>query len=73
MTCYIVRMVQAISCCIFIHIYNPPYLTIDIINDISVSQLQTKGMGEGVISLIYYSLVMYNKTVGQVGSAQEEK
>ena len=73
MTCYIVRIVQVVSSCICIHIYNPSYLTIDIINDISSSQLQTKGMGEGVISLIYYSLVMYNKTVGQVGSAQEEK
>ena len=53
MTCYIVRIVQVVSSCIYIHIYNPSYLTIDIINDISSSQLQTRGMSEGVGSLIY--------------------
>ena len=53
MTGYIVRIVQVVSFCIYIHIYTPSYLTIDIICDISLSQLQTKGMGEGVVSLIY--------------------
>ena len=45
--------------CFILHLFHgyiPFYLTIDIICDISVisiSQLQTKGMGEGVVSLIY--------------------
>ena len=37
----------------YIHIYIPCYLTIDIIYDISLSQLLIKRMGEGVVSLIY--------------------
>ena len=53
MTCYRVRIEQFVSSCIHIHGYNPPYLTIDIIYDVSLSQLQTKGVGEEVVSLIY--------------------
>ena len=48
-----VRREQFVSSCIYIHGYIPFYLTIDIIYDISLSQIQTKGMGEGVVSLIY--------------------
>ncbi len=39
MTCYIVRIVQVVSSCIYIHGYIPFYLTIDIIYDISLSLL----------------------------------
>ena len=39
MTCYIARIVQVVSFCIYIHIYIPFYLTIDIIYDISLSLL----------------------------------
>ena len=38
MTCYRVRIEQFVSSCIYIHGYNPFYLTIDIIYDISLSQ-----------------------------------
>ncbi len=62
-TCYIVRIVQVVSFCIYIHIYIPFYLTIDIIYDISLSQSQTKTMG-GFINI----LVMYNNDGGKGGA-----
>ena len=67
MTGYIVRIVQVVSFCIYIHIYTPFYLTIDIIYDISLSQLQTKEMG-GFINI----LVMYNNDVGKGGAYDYE-
>jgi len=53
MTCYRVRIEQFVSSCIYFHGFIPSFLTADIIYDISFSQLHTKGMGEGVVSLIY--------------------
>ena len=61
MTCYRVHIEQFVSSCIYIHGYNPSYLTIDIIYDVSLSQIDVVSAEKHIFKIDELNIVIYNE------------